>query len=171
MENKNKIQELIYEAKAKIEEATNLLSEVEVSEKVGENYVVRREFESIVYDVAQVRESVDYLTEKNVTGGVLDRLEETIKEKLKTFFKEQFKQKKYEGSLMEMGFKVVERKVIDGSPDPRFIVMKENPNTKAIEEYRKATVSEDNPDGKLPEGIKIKTFEYVTYKEVLNGKD
>jgi hypothetical protein len=70
---------------------------------------------------------------------------------------------------MEMGYRVVERKVVDGRADPRFVILKETPNSKAIEEYRKATKTDEIPDGKLPEGIQIKTYEYVTYKEVLNG--
>jgi hypothetical protein len=169
MEIKNKIISLIGEATKSIREATVLIDEVKVSEKVGEDYVITPEFEQIVYEVNKFREVLEDLAGKNASTGALDRLEDTVKGKLQTFFKTQYKQKKYEGSLMEMGYRVVERKVVDGKADPRFIILKETPNSKAIEEYRKATKTDDNPDGKLPEGIQIKTYEYVTYKEVLNG--
>lgn len=168
---KNTIIHLLSEAKTKIREAATFIDEIDVSAKVGGDYIVSPEFEQVVYEVSKLREALEDLTGKNASTGALDRLEDTVKGKLQTFFKTQYKQKKYEGSLMEMGYRVVERKVVDGKADPRFITLKENPNSKAIDEYRKATRTDDNPDGKLPEGIQIKTYEYVTYKEVLNGED
>lgn len=163
-----RIKELLRSAKAEITEATNLINEIEISEKVGENYIIRPEFEEIVAMVYDLRETTQELTHKYNSSGVLDRLENNLIERLKTFFKKQYKQKKYEGSLMEIGYKVVTRKIIDGNPDSRFIKLVKQPDVKSINAYMKATISDENPDGLLPEGIKESRFEYITYHPVIN---
>lgn len=84
------------------------------------------------------------------------------KEKLKERFLEVAKQnpklKKYEGSLVSVGYRAVRRKVIKGNPDKAFYVVEKKPNTKAIDAYREAK-------GELPVGIEESMFEYITFKK------
>ncbi|MCA9377257.1 hypothetical protein KC685_05055 [Candidatus Dojkabacteria bacterium] len=165
----DKINKLFAEVNVRLSELAILIDEIDVSEKVGEDYIIRPEFEMIVSQVNQVREFADQVTMKRVTGGSLDRLEDKIKDKLKEYFKSQAKQKKYEGGIMEMGYKVVERKEADETVPDEFMKVSKSLDTKKVNAYIKATKSDENPDGLLPQGVHVKTFEYITYKPVING--
>ncbi len=153
-----------------LKEVANLIQEVEVSEKVGGDYQVTPEFEEIVSFVHNIRESAGLITDKNPkNNGSLDELEEQVKEQLKTFFKSQYKQKKYEGSLMEMGYRVTARKSFDENViSDDFVKTKKALDTQKVNAYIKATKTDEHPDGKLPEGVSVTEFEYVTYKPVIN---
>lgn len=164
----NKITKLLQEARNNILEASNLIKEIEVCEKVGERYEITEEFEKAVLGVYEVDEAVKSITTDRKEKGALDVLAEEIKDKLKTFFVENHKQKKYEGDIMEIGYTTVSRKNITDEAEDTFVKIERKPNTKAINEYLKATKSEENPDGVLPKGVIEKTFEYITYKPVRN---
>jgi hypothetical protein len=101
--------------------------------------------------------------------GSLDQLKDYVSDKLKDFFREYRKQKKYEGDLMEVGYRVVRRKSITDEADERFKKIDIKPNTEAINEYMNATRDDDNPDGKVPDGVIIDEYEYISYKPVING--
>lgn len=165
---KNKIIELLQEARSNILEASNLIKEIEVCEKVGEKYEITEEFERSVLGIYQISEAVNSITTDRKEKGSLDILKEDIKGRLKTFFSENHKQKKYEGDIMEIGYTVTPRKKITDEAEDIFVKIERKPNTKAINEYLKATKSEENPDGVLPKGVIEKTFEYITYKPVKN---
>lgn len=167
MEN-NKIVELLSEARENILEASRLVREVRVVEEVGGEYIVNPEFEEAVKGAYEVKEAVNMITTDRKESGSLDDLENYIKEKLKEFFKENYKQKRYEGDFMEIGYRVVERKNVTDDADERFKKIEIKPNTEAINEYLKATRSDDNPDGILPKGVISDKFEYITYKPVIN---
>lgn len=159
---------LLEEARQKILEASRLVREVRVSEKVGENYEITPEFEEAVQGVYNVKEAVNMITTDRKESGSLDELEEYIKNQLKEFFKENYKQKRYEGDLMEIGYRVTERKSITDDVDERFVKIEKKPNTEVINEYIKATRSDENPDGILPKGVISEKFEYISYKPVIN---
>lgn len=167
----NNIVGLLEEARSKIIEASRLIRELKVSEQVGEEYVINPEFEESVYQIHEVKEAVNRITTGRKESGSLDQIEDYIKEKLKDFFREQYKQKRYEGDMMEIGFRVTERKSITDDVDERFVKIEKKPNTEAINEYIKATKSDENPDGLLPRGVVLERFEYINFKPVINGED
>ena len=144
-----------------LKQANEQLKKMEAVEKAGEAFIIDEEFEKALHEIYKIKESLELITTtKRGQQGSLDELESTYKEKLREFFNTQYKQKKYEGSYLEMGYTTVERKVVDGKPADTFVVYKPTPNTKAINEYKKAT-------GELPEGIKVTTYDYIRFKEIL----
>lgn len=170
MKMESRITDLLTDARLKIQEASTLIREVEVIDKVGEDYIIHPQFEDIVKHISEIDEAVAMITTDRKGTGSLDELKEYIKDKLKEFFREYHKQKRYEGDLMEIGYKVVERKDITDEAEEQFKRIEIRPNTEAINAYMKATRSDDNPDGLIPKGVIVNRFEYITYKPVLNDE-
>lgn len=168
-----KILNNLEEAKRLIAESTLLVSEAKVSEQVGDKWTLTDEFEQSVFEINSVGEAIKAIFNpgSDTNPGKFDDLLEEAKNKTKEFFSKQYKQKKYEGARIIAGYTVVNRKDIDGNPDARFVVIEKKPNSKAIDEYLKATKSKDHPDGILPNGIVFKSYEYVTFKNIANEED
>lgn len=161
----------LQKAKELIGESAELISHLEVSKNVGEKWVLTEEFEQSVYEMNQVGQAIKEITNDGVNKGKFDLLMDKAKELAKDFFTRQWKQKIYEGSKIVAGYRVVNRKDIKGNPAPQFVIIEKKPNTKAIDEYIKATTTDQNPDGKLPDGIVTNSFEYVTFKNIQNEED
>lgn len=130
-------------------------------------WAMSTEFEEVVYELNEIADATDDIkSSKRSKEGALDNLFRIAEEKARDFFKNRLKQKKYEGEKIEAGYRVVNRKVVTGEPDDEFMEIVKKPNTKAIDAYIEATKSEKNPEGKLPVGIDLKTFEYIRFKNV-----
>lgn len=155
----------LQEAKRNLQEAEVLISEIDVVEEVGESYRLTTEMELILLEVSNIKNSLDSIIG---TSGAFKTLQNTITEKLIGFFRDNHKQKKYEGEKVEVGYRVVNRKSILDGADSRFFLIEKKPNNKAIDEYRKSTITDENPDGLLPFGVQLKTSEYVTFKALNN---
>ena len=166
---KNKAVEILQNIRGELKEVDQLIQKMEVEKKVGEKYVITKEYEQSALEIQKIREGMKDIS-NNKRDGSLDLLEEGAKERVKEFFQKHFHQKKYEGDYVSIGYRVVERKDITGIPDERFVTMTPKPNTEAINEYMRATISDKNPDGKLPEGISLKTFEYINFKIIGDGE-
>lgn len=160
------ITKLLEEARLKIGEASNLIAHLEVYEKVGEEYFLTPEFEASLKGIYEIEEALSHITNERKEKGTLDHLKDYVKGKLIEFFRENSKQKKYEGDLVEVGYRVTRRKVITDDAEPQFIKIEKKPNTEAIEAYRKATKSDENPEGLLPKGVIETTYEYISYKGI-----
>ena len=160
------ITKLLEEARLKIGEASNLIAHLEVYEKVGEEYFLTPEFEASLKGIYEIEEAVSHITNERKEKGTLDHLKDYVKGKLIEFFQENNKQKKYEGDLVEVGYRVTRRKGITDDAEPQFIKIEKKPNTEAIEAYRKATKSDKNPDGLLPKSVIETSYEYISYKGI-----
>lgn len=160
------ITKLLEEARLKIGEASNLIAHLKVYEKVGDEYFLTPEFEASLKGICEIEEAVNHITSERKEKGTLDHLQDYVKGKLIEFFQENKKQKKYEGDLVEVGYRVARRKAITDDVEPQFVKIEKKPNTEAIEAYRKATKSDKNPDGLLPKGVIETSYEYISYKEI-----
>lgn len=165
------ITNLLKEAREKIGQASNLITKVEVTRKVGEDYIINPEFEEALAGIYEIDEALANITTGRVAKGTLDVLKDYVKDQLVKFFQENYKQKKYEGDLVEVGYRVTRRRSVTEDVAPEFIEIKKVPNTKAINEYIKATKSDSNPDGLLPKGVVENSFEYISYKTIKDGEN
>lgn len=165
------ITNLLKEAREKIGQASNLITQVEVTRKVGEKYIIDPEFEKALAGIYDIEEALANITTGRVAKGTLDVLKDYVKDQLVKFFQENYKQKRYEGDLVEVGYRVTRRRSITDDAGPEFIEIKKVPNTKAINEYVKATKSDKDPDGVLPKGVIENSFEYISYKTINNGEN
>lgn len=123
-----------------------IINEIDLTKIEGDSLVLTDEADNEISKLLEAEEMV-----------------ENIKTKLKERFIEVAKQnpklKRYEGEKVMVGYKSKRTKVITGDPDTKFIEVKRNPNTSAINAYFEAT-------GELPIGIGEKTFEYITFSKI-----
>lgn len=167
MKSNAKVLELLRTIKQNIGEVTQLLDEMKVVEVVGNNELVMTDaFEESVFGINEVVEEVKSVTDGK--DGKLDLLVEKAKTLSMQFFEQRPKFKKYEGEKIVVGYRNVERKEIVNinAVDPQFVKAEYKPNTEAIDAYREATVSEKDPQGKLPKGIDVKRYSYITFKNI-----
>lgn len=160
------ITKLLEEARSKIGEASNLIAHLKVYDKVGEEYYLTPEFEASLKGIYEIEEAVSHITTERKEKGSLDHLRDYVKGKLIEFFQENHKQKKYEGDLVEVGYRVTRRKAVTDDADTQFIKIEKKPNTEAIDAYKKATKSDKNPDGLLPKGVIETSYEYISFKGI-----
>lgn len=166
------IVESLSQAKDLIAQASKALFDIQVVEQLEDGEIgVKKEFEDYAFQIGEINDALRLIKEDRAGHeGKLDEMERIAKEKITAYFEARPKFKKYEGEKIEIGFRQVVRKVISNLDivDPRFVVIKKEANTKAIDAYIKSTTDEQNPQGLVPKGIEMKKYQYVNFKNISN---
>jgi len=103
-------------------------------------------------------------TEKNIAmlleiETLMEQARIVLEQRFIELAKENKQLKKYEGSLISIGYSPTRRLKINGTVDPKFIkkIVKEDLDTKLVREFQETT-------GELPTGVMENVFEHISFK-------